>query len=53
MTADQPLHEHLRRHAREKPDAPAIVWYGRAITWRELDGWSDALGAHLQSLGVQ
>ena len=48
-----PLHEHLRRHAREKPDAPAIVWYGRAITWRELDGWSDALGAHLQSLGVQ
>ncbi|QTD45144.1 AMP-binding protein [Ottowia testudinis] len=52
MLADQPLHEHLRRHAREKPGAPAIVWYGRAITWRELDGWSDALGAHLQSLGV-
>ncbi|HPZ57906.1 MAG TPA: AMP-binding protein, partial [Ottowia sp.] len=49
---DQPLHQHLRRHAREKPDAPAIHWYGRAITWRELHEWSDALGAHLQSLGV-
>ncbi len=52
MPTDQPLHEHLRRHAREKPDAPAIVWYGRAIRWRELDSWSDALGAHLQTLGV-
>ncbi|MDO5624954.1 MAG: AMP-binding protein [Pseudomonadota bacterium] len=52
MSRDQPLHEHLRRHARERPDAPAIVWYGRAISWRELDGWSDALGAHLQALGV-
>ncbi len=51
-TSDQPLHAHLRRHASERPQAPAIHWYGRAITWRELDDWSDALGAHLQSLGV-
>ena len=50
---DQPLHEHLRRHARTKPETPAIHWYGRAVTWRELDDWSDALGAHLQSLGVK
>jgi len=48
----QPLHEHLRRHARERPERAAVVWYGRAISWRELDDWSDALGAHLQSLGV-
>ena len=53
MTApEQPLHEHLRRHARQRPDAAAVIWYGRAISWRELDDWSDALGAHLQSLGV-
>ena len=51
-TQSQPLHAHLRRHAREKPDAAALVWYGRAISWRDLDDWSDALGAHLQSLGV-
>ncbi len=49
---DQPLHQHLRRHARERPQQTAIVWYGRAIGWRELDDWSDAVGAHLQSLGV-
>ena len=52
MPTEQPLHEHLRRHARQRPDAVAIVWYGRAISWRELDGWSDAVGAHLQTLGV-
>ena len=52
LTQSQPLHAHLRRHAREKPDAAALVWYGRAISWRDLDDWSDALGAHLQSLGV-
>ena len=49
---DQPLHEALRRWAREKPDVPAVIWYGRDVSWRQLDDWSDALGAHLQSLGV-
>ena len=50
--AGQPLHEYLRQHAREKPQATAVVWYGAAISWRELDDWSDAVAAHLQSLGV-
>jgi long-chain acyl-CoA synthetase len=53
MSTEQPLHEHLRRWAREKPDSAAILWYGAAISWRELDDWSDAVGAHLQALGVQ
>ncbi len=52
-TPDQPLHEYLRAHARQRPDQPALIWYGRAITWQELDAWSDALAAHLQGLGVQ
>ena len=52
-TPDQPLHEYLRAHARQRPHHPALIWYGRAITWQELDAWSDALGAHLQGLGVQ
>lgn len=49
---EQPLHEYLRQHARDKPDATAIVWYGAQISWRALDDWSDALGAELQQLGV-
>jgi long-chain acyl-CoA synthetase len=48
----KPLHEYLRQHAREQPAGSAIIWYGAAISWRDLDGWSDALGAHLQTLGV-
>ena len=53
MPSELPLHEHLRQHARHRPDAPAVIWYGRALSWRELDDWSDALGAHLQALGVR
>lgn len=49
----QPLHQHLRRHARERPDAPALIWYGAAIRWAELDRASDAFAARLQALGVR
>ncbi|MFT3813354.1 MAG: AMP-binding protein [Acidovorax sp.] len=53
MTAPQPLHEHLRAHARATPDRAAYLWYGRAITWAELDAASDAFAARLQALGVK
>ena len=42
-----PLHEHLRRHARATPDRAAYLWYGRTITWAELDAASDAFAARL------
>src|SRR5580765_5880545 len=48
-----PLHEHLRRHAREQPDKSAVIWYGHAITFSELDRMSDAFAARLQQLGVR
>lgn len=47
-----PLHEHLRHHARTQPDQTALVWYGAALSWAELDRASDAFGARLQALGV-
>ena len=50
--AAQPLHEHLRLHARDNPDGTAYLWYGRAITWAELDRASDSFAARLQALGV-
>ena len=53
MQADQPLHEHLRTHARQRPDDTAVIWYGQHLSWHELDSWSDALAAHLQGLGVR
>lgn len=51
--AQQPLHEYLRSHARQRPDHPACIWYGSAMSWAELDRASDAFGARLQALGVQ
>ena len=48
-----PLHRHLRHHARSRPEATACQWYGRAITWREVDQASDAFAARRSAMGVQ
>jgi long-chain acyl-CoA synthetase len=49
----QPLHEYLRTHARERGDSPACIWYGHAMSWADLDRASDAFAARLQALGVK
>ncbi|MEJ8855050.1 AMP-binding protein [Variovorax robiniae] len=53
VRAQQPLHEFLRAHARERGDHPACIWYGSAISFAELDRASDAFAARLQALGVK
>ncbi|MDM0010708.1 AMP-binding protein [Variovorax sp. J22G73] len=50
---EQPLHEYLRGHARERADSAACVWYGHAMSWAQLDRASDAFAARLQALGVK
>lgn len=35
----KPLHEYLRDHAQKHPDRAAIIWYGRRVTYAELDEW--------------
>lgn len=49
----QPLHEYLRTHARERGDSAACIWYGHAMTWAQLDLASDAFAARLQAIGVK
>ncbi|MCO5119540.1 MAG: AMP-binding protein [Burkholderiaceae bacterium] len=49
---EMPLHEYLRHHARERAGHPAFVWYGREISYGELDRASDAFASLLHSLGV-
>jgi len=49
----QPLHEYLRRHARERGAHPACIWYGARMSFAELDRASDAFAARLQALGVK
>lgn len=44
----------LLQHGFDKdPDAPAVVCAGSTMTYRDLDERSDALAAHLYSLGVR
>jgi long-chain acyl-CoA synthetase len=50
---DQPLHEFLRRHALRQPGKAAYLWYGRPVTFAEIDRASDAFAARLAQLGVK
>jgi len=47
-----PAFEHLRIHARRNPDKPAIIYYGREISYRELDESSDRFANYLLDLGL-
>jgi len=49
----RPLHEHLRDHARTRPDKPAYLWYGQPVSYAELDRASDAFAARLAQIGVR
>jgi long-chain acyl-CoA synthetase len=46
------LDELLRRAARTYPETKAIVFFGKAITYRELDDLVDRFAAGLQRMGV-
>lgn len=48
----KPLHEYLRSHARATPTKPAIIWYGRRISYSELDELSDRFAQCLQERGI-
>jgi len=50
---EKPLHEYLRANAAEMPDRVAYIYYGREITWRQLDRYSDNIAGFLLSKGVQ
>ncbi|MBW3656973.1 MAG: amino acid adenylation domain-containing protein, partial [Gemmatimonadetes bacterium] len=46
------VHELFEAQARERPDAPALVWGGTALTYRELEARANQLAHHLVRLGV-
>ncbi|WP_456477954.1 AMP-binding protein, partial [Geoglobus ahangari] len=48
-----PLYALLENTAKEKPDATAVVFFGKEITFRELDEASNRLAAFLKELGVK
>lgn len=52
LQGEKPLHEYLHERARLHPEKPAVIWYGRAVTYAELDAASGAFAAELQRIGV-
>jgi acyl-CoA synthetase (AMP-forming)/AMP-acid ligase II len=50
---DRPLAVILKENARRTPDKPALVFYGRTITFAELDDASDRLAGWLRRRGFQ
>jgi amino acid adenylation domain-containing protein len=52
METPRCIHELVAEQARRTPDAVAVSQGGRALTYRELDSFADALAARLRAAGV-
>jgi acyl-CoA synthetase (AMP-forming)/AMP-acid ligase II len=50
---EKPLPEFLSDHARQKPEKVAINFYGREVTFRELDSHTSRLAAALIEFGLK
>jgi long-chain acyl-CoA synthetase len=50
---DKTLVDFVAEHARSRPDAPAAVFKGRALSFGDLDRCSDALARSLRDEGVK
>lgn len=48
-----PVHEYLRIRAKETPEKIAIIFYGREISYKELDESSERFANYLVSNGIQ
>lgn len=48
-----PLSAYLRRWAQLQPEKAAVIFYGRSISYAQLDSWSDRCAALLASHGVR
>ncbi|ELY50456.1 AMP-binding protein [Natronolimnohabitans innermongolicus] len=47
----RPIHESVRIRAREHPDAPAVTFYGRTLSWSDLEAAVDAFAKSMRARG--
>ena len=50
---EKPLHEYVQQNAKDFPDKPAYIFYGREISWGELGGLTKRFANYLNSVGVR
>ena len=48
---ERPLSEHISHWARERPDDPALIFYGSRMSWAELNAQSNQFAAFLAARG--
>jgi len=48
-----PIHEYLKIQAEKNPEKPAIIFYGKSVTYHQLDTESDCFAAYLLSKGIK
>lgn len=49
----KPLYEYLRDYAGVNPEKTAIIWYGREMSYKEIDDLSDRFAAYLRNSGIK
>jgi long-chain acyl-CoA synthetase len=52
LAGERPIHDYLRLRARQTPAKTALIFYGREMSYAELDTASDRFGAWLSAQGV-
>lgn len=50
---NKPLHEYLREHAKNSPNKAAIIYYGKELSYLDLDVYSDRLAYFLHTNGIE
>ncbi|MBS4211049.1 AMP-binding protein [Bacillus sp. FJAT-49825] len=53
LNSGKPLHEYLRSHAKVSPNKQAVIFYGRTLTYEDLDELSDRFAHYLHSQGIR
>lgn len=50
---EKPLAEYVRIHTEKNPDKTAIIFYGKEMSWRNLEDWSNKLANAFAGMGYK